>query len=223
MGTKVNPVTLRIGTIRTWSSKWYAKGKEFTKLLHEDLKMRDFLESKLKETGLARVEILRSANSVTVNLYTAKPGNLIGREGSGVEQLRADLEKLSGSRCNINVKEVKKPNLEAKLVGEIIVQQLEKRISYRRAIKMSMDRVMEAGALGVKVYAGGRLNGVEISRSEYFNKGTVPLQTLRADIDYAYVPAHTRYGVIGVKVWIYRGLIFKKKTSEELMDQGTQS
>lgn len=215
MGNKINPNILRIGSYRTWDSKWFAKGKAFTKTLHEDLKVRKFVEQKLKEAGLSRIEILRTAHNVTLNIYAGRPGNIIGKGGSIVEELKAALEKLTGDKYVINIREVKKPNLDARLAGEFVVQQIEKRVSYRRAAKMLIDKALESGALGAKVLVAGRLNGVEISRSEFFTKGKVPLQTIRADIDYAYLPAHTSYGTIGVKIWIYRGMIFKKRNNNE--------
>ncbi len=217
MGNKVNPNILRMGSYKTWDSKWFAKGKEFTKILHQDLKIRKFVEKKLKEAGLSKIEILRSAKNVTLNVHTGKPGNIIGKGGSAVEELKVELEKMTGDKFIINIREVKKPNLDAHLAAELIVQQIEKRVSYRRAAKMTIDKALESGALGAKILVAGRLNGVEISRSEFFTKGKVPLQTIRADIDYASVPAHTQYGIIGVKVWIFRGMIFKKKTTEELV------
>jgi len=204
-----------MGSYRTWDSKWFAKGKEFTKTLHEDLKVRNFVEKKLKEAGLSRIEILRTSHNVTLNVYTGRPGNIIGKGGSAVEELKAALEKMTGDKYIINIREVKKPTLDARLAAENIVQQIEKRISYRRAAKMLIEKALESGALGAKVLVAGRLNGVEISRSEFFTKGKVPLQTLRADIDYALVPAHTAYGLIGVKVWIFRGMVFKKKSAPE--------
>lgn len=215
MGQKINPNSYRMGSYRTWDSKWFAKGKEFTKTLHEDLKVRNFVEKKLKEAGLSRIEILRTSHNVTLNVYTGRPGNIIGKGGSAVEELKAALEKMTGDKYIINIREVKKPALDARLAAENIVQQIEKRISYRRAAKMLIEKALESGALGAKVLVAGRLNGVEISRSEFFTKGKVPLQTLRADIDYALVPAHTAYGLIGVKVWIFRGMIFKKKAVAE--------
>ncbi|MFA7277699.1 MAG: 30S ribosomal protein S3 [Candidatus Gracilibacteria bacterium] len=217
MGNKINPNILRLGNYRTWDSKWFAKGKEFTKILHQDLKLRKLIEVRLKEAGLSRIEILRSANNVTLNIHTGKPGNIIGKGGTAVEDMKVELEKLTGEKFLINIKEVKKPNLDAKLAAEIVVQQVEKRVSYRRAAKMLIDKALESGALGAKVLLAGRLNGVEISRSEFFTKGKVPLQTIRADIDYASIPAHTAYGIIGVKVWIYRGMVFKKKQTEEMI------
>lgn len=214
MGQKINPNIFRMGSYRTWDSKWFAKGKAFTKTLHEDLRVRKYVEKKLKEAGLSRIEILRTSHNVTLNVYAGKPGNVIGRGGSAVEELKAELEKLTGDKYLINIREVKKPALDARLAAENIVQQIEKRVSYRRAAKMLIEKALESGALGAKVLVAGRLNGVEISRSEFFTKGKVPLQTLRADIDYALVPAATPYGTIGVKVWIFRGMIFKKKAQQ---------
>ncbi len=218
MGNKVNPNILRLGNYKTWDSKWFAKGKEFTKILHQDLKIRAFVEKRLKEAGLSRTEILRSAKNVTLNVHTGRPGNIIGKGGSAVEELKIELEKMTGDKFIINIREVKKPNVDARLAAELIVQQIEKRVSYRRAAKMTIDKALESGALGAKILVAGRLNGVEIARKEFFTKGKVPLQTIRADIDYASVAAHTQYGIIGVKVWIFRGMIFKKKaTTEELV------
>lgn len=223
MGHKINPNILRMGSYRTWDSKWFAKGKEFTKILHQDLKIRKFVEKKMKEAGLSRIEILRSANNVTLNVHTGKPGNIIGKGGSAVEELKDELHKMTGEKFIVNIKEVKKPNLDAKLAGELVVQQIEKRISYRRAAKMLIDKALESGALGAKVLVCGRLNGVEIARKEFFTKGKVPLQTIRADIDFAMVPAHTAYGIIGVKVWIFKGMVFKRKANEELITRGTEA
>lgn len=225
MGQKVNPNVLRLGYIRSWDSKWFAKGKEFTKFLHRDIEIRKLLEKKLKEAGVSHIEILRSGTNVNVIVHTGKPGIIIGKGGEAVEVLKKELEKKTGEKCTITIREIKKPNLNAKLAAELIAQQIEKRISYRRAAKMTIDKALEGGALGAKVFVSGRLNGVEISRSEFFSKGKVPLHTLRADIDYAFVPAFTSYGAIGVKVWIYRGLLFKKRTtgSEELISVSTEA
>lgn len=214
MGQKVNPHIFRIGIIKTWDSKWFSGEKKYVKLLHQDLEIRKFIQKKLVEASLGKIEILRSANQIVVNIYSAKPGAVIGMQGEMVEQVKKDLEKLCGERVQINIKEIKKPTIVAQIVAESIAKQIEKRISYRRAAKMAIEKALETGALGAKVLVSGRLNGVEISRSEFFTKGKVPLQTLRADIDYAYHPAFTAYGAIGVKVWINRGLIFKKKGQE---------
>lgn len=210
MGQKVNPNILRMGIIRSWDSKWFSGKKKYAKLLHQDLKIRKHIEKKLSaEGGVAKIEILRSANQIVINIHSAKPGTVIGLQGEMVEKLKKELEKICSEKIQINIKEVKKPAVIAKLLAENVAKQIEKRISYRRAAKMGLDKALEAGAQGAKILVKGRLNGVEIARSEFFAKGKVPLQTLRADIDYAYCPAFTSYGAIGVKVWIYRGLVFK--------------
>lgn len=211
MGQKVNPIILRIGINKECSSKWYANKRTFAGLLHQDLEIQKTLQKMLMEAGVANIEILRNTNQVTVNVYTAKPGLVIGRQGENIEILRTELEKKFNQRMTINIKEIKKPGLSAKLLAESIAKQIEKRISYRRASKMAIDKSLESGAIGAKVYVSGRLNGVEIARNEMFSKGKIPLHTLRADIDYACMPAFTTYGTIGVKVWIYKGEVFKKK------------
>ncbi|MBA4336281.1 30S ribosomal protein S3 [bacterium] len=210
MGQKVNPISLRIGINRLWDSKWYASKKKFAKTLHQDLAIEKTIRAKLKDASVSKIEILRTANAVTININTAKPGLIIGRGGETIEELREFLEKSFDNRFSVNIIEIKQPNLDARLVAESIVSQVEKRISYRRAAKMAIDKSLEVGALGVKVRAAGRLNGVEIARTEFFSKGKIPLHTFRADIDYAYIPAATSYGQIGVKVWIYKGDVFKK-------------
>lgn len=216
MGQKVSPVGLRIGIIRDWESKWYA-GKDFGTLLMEDVKIREFLKSKLKDAAVSHIEIERAANRVNVTIHTAKPGMVIGKGGAEVENLRAHIAKMTGKKVHINIAEIKNADLDAILVAENIAQQLERRISFRRAMKQAMQRTMRAGAKGVKVMVSGRLGGAEIARSEGYNEGTVPLHTLRADIDYGTAEAHTTYGRIGVKVWIYRGEVLpaKKKANPE--------
>lgn len=204
MGQKVNPHGLRVGIIKTWDAKWYAD-KDYAKNLHEDVKIRDFIKQKLYATGIARVEIERAANRVKVIIHTAKPGMVIGRGGSGIEELKGLLRKLTGKAIDINIAEVKQPELDATLVAENIAAQLEKRISFRRAMKQSVGRTMRMGAKGIKVMVGGRLGGAEIARSEGYREGSIPLHTLRADISYGTAEAHTTYGRIGVKVWIYKG------------------
>lgn len=204
MGQKVNPHGLRVGIIKTWDAKWYAD-KDYAKNLHEDVKIRDFIKEKLYATGIARVEIERAANRVKVIIHTAKPGMVIGRGGSGIEELKTLLRKLTGKTIDINIAEVKQPELDATLVAENIAAQLEKRISFRRAMKQSVGRTMRMGAKGIKVMVGGRLGGAEIARSEGYREGSIPLHTLRADISYGTAEAHTTYGRIGVKVWIYKG------------------
>ncbi|SFJ89177.1 SSU ribosomal protein S3P [Paenibacillus sp. UNC496MF] len=217
MGQKVNPVGLRIGVIRDWESKWYA-GKDFGDLLMEDVKIREHLKNKLKDAAVSKFEIERAANRVNVTIHTAKPGMVIGKGGSEVENLRSELSKISkGKKVHINISEIKNPELDAVLVAESIAQQLERRISFRRAMKQSIQRTIRAGAKGIKTSVSGRLGGAEIARQEGYSEGTVPLHTLRADIDYGTAEAHTTYGRIGVKVWIYRGEILptKKKAPQE--------
>ncbi|CAM4400123.1 MULTISPECIES: 30S ribosomal protein S3 [Saccharibacillus] len=218
MGQKVNPVGLRVGIIRDWESKWYA-GKDFGTLLIEDVKIREYLKAKLKESAVSKIEIERAANRVNVTIHTAKPGMVIGRGGAEVEVLRGEITKISnGKKVHINIAEIKNQELDAILVAESIAQQLERRVSFRRALKQSMQRTMRAGAKGIKTAVSGRLGGAEIARSEGYSEGTVPLHTLRADIDYGTAEAHTTYGRIGVKVWIYRGEVLppaKKQAAQE--------
>ncbi|QMV41568.1 30S ribosomal protein S3 [Cohnella cholangitidis] len=217
MGQKVNPVGLRIGIIRDWESKWYAD-KDFGSLLIEDVKIREFLKTKLKEAAVSKIEIERAANRVNVTIHTAKPGIVIGKGGAEVEVLRGQLTKITnGKKVHINISEIKNPELDAILVAESIAQQLERRVSFRRAMKQAMQRTQRAGAKGIKTSVSGRLGGAEIARQEGYSEGTVPLHTLRADIDYGTAEAHTTYGRIGVKVWIYRGEVLptKKRAAEE--------
>ncbi|MFD0675000.1 30S ribosomal protein S3 [Cohnella sp. GCM10027633] len=217
MGQKVNPVGLRIGVIRDWESKWYAD-KDFGDLLMEDVKIREFLKNKLKEASVSKIEIERAANRVNVTIHTAKPGIVIGKGGAEVEVLRGQLTKLTnGKKVHINISEIKNPEMDAILVAESIAQQLERRVSFRRAMKQAMQRTQRAGAKGIKTSVSGRLGGAEIARQEGYSEGTVPLHTLRADIDYGTAEAHTTYGRIGVKVWIYRGEVLptKKRAAEE--------
>ncbi|MBD3922886.1 30S ribosomal protein S3 [Paenibacillus sp. PR3] len=218
MGQKVNPVGLRIGIIRDWESKWFA-GKDFGALLIEDVKIREFLKNKLKDAAVSRIEIERAANRVNVTINTAKPGMVIGKGGSEVENLRNQLAKITnGKKVHINITEIKHADLDAILVAESIAQQLERRTSFRRALKQAIQRTMRSGAKGIKTSVSGRLGGAEIARTEGYSEGTVPLHTLRADIDYGTAEAHTTYGRIGVKVWIYRGEVLptaKKKAAQE--------
>jgi len=204
VGQKVSPVGLRLGIIRDWESKWYAD-KDFATLLHEDLKIRKFVKGRLKDAAVSTIEIERAANRVNVTIHTAKPGMVIGKGGAEVEVLRKALTDLTGKRVHINIHEIKRPDLDATLVAENIARQLENRISFRRAQKQAISRTMRAGAKGIKTLVSGRLGGADIARSEGYSEGTVPLHTLRADIDYGTAEAHTTYGRIGVKVWIYRG------------------
>ncbi|MCQ1530936.1 30S ribosomal protein S3 [Lutispora saccharofermentans] len=218
MGQKVNPHGLRVGIIKDWDSKWYANDKDFSDLLIEDNKVREFLKKKLFASGISKIEIERTANKVKLNIFTAKPGMVIGKGGAGIEALRKEVEKLVNNKSvSINISEIKVPELDAQLVAENIAAQLEKRISFRRAMKQSMQRTMRSGAKGIKAMTSGRLGGAEIARSEWYREGTIPLQTLRADIDYGFAEAHTTYGRIGVKVWIYKGEVLPeaKKVVEE--------
>jgi small subunit ribosomal protein S3 len=215
VGQKVHPHGLRVGIIRDWDSKWYAE-KDYADLLHEDLRVRGYIEERLKDASLSRVEIERAANRVNVTVHTAKPGMVIGKGGSEVEALRKALNELTGKRVHINIVEVKRADLDAKLVAENIARQLENRVSFRRAQKQAIQRTLRSGAKGIKTQVSGRLGGAEIARAEHYSEGSVPLHTLRADIDYANVEANTTYGKLGVKVWIYRGEVLPtKKTTQE--------
>jgi len=206
LGQKISPSGFRIGVIRDWDARWYAE-KDYTKLLHEDLFIRAYIKGKQEGAGIARIEIDRAASNVRITIHTAKPGMVIGKGGTGVEKLRRELEEKTGKKIHLNIIEIKTPELNAWLVAESIAQQLSRRIAFRRAMKQAMSRTMRAGAKGIKVVCKGRLAGAEIARTEAYHEGTVPLQTLRADIDYGFVEAHTTYGRIGVKVWIYKGEI----------------
>lgn len=214
MGQKVNPKGLRIGIIRSWEGRWYA-GRNYEELLHEDLKIRKFIQKKLNQAGVPKVEIERAANRVKISVHAAKPGIVIGRGGTEVENLRKELEAMTGKQVAINIVEIKKPELDATLVAESVAQQLEKRVSFRRAMKQTVGRTMRAGAQGIKISCSGRLGGAEIARTEWYNEGKVPLHTLRADIDYGFAEANTTYGKIGVKVWIYRGEVFPVKKAAQ--------
>ena len=210
MGQKINPIGLRVGVIKDWESKWYAD-KDYADLLHEDIKIREYLEERLKTAAVSTIEIERAANRVNITIHTGKPGMVIGKGGSEVEKLRKKLSDLTGKRIHINIVEIKKVDLDAKLVAENIARQLEGRISFRRAQKQVIQRTMRAGALGIKTQVSGRLGGADIARAEHYSEGTVPLHTLRADIDYAHAEADTTYGKLGVKVWIYRGEVLPEK------------
>ena len=214
MGQKINPIGLRVGIIRDWDAKWYAE-KEYANYLHEDLRIRSYIAKNLSDAAVSTVEIERAANRVNVSVHTAKPGMVIGKGGSEVESLRKNLNELTGKRVHINIVEIKKPDLDAKLVGEGIARQLENRVAFRRAQKQAIQRTMRSGAKGIKTQVSGRLNGADIARAESYSEGTVPLHTLRADIDYAWEEADTTYGKLGVKVWIYRGEVLPTKKNAE--------
>ncbi len=214
MGQKVNPHGLRVGIIKDWSSKWYSGKRDFSNLLIEDKKIRKYIKNKFYTSGVSKVEIERAANRAKVTIFTAKTGMVIGKGGAGVDDLKKELEVMTGKNVFINIIEIKVPELDAQLVAENIASQLEKRVSFRRAMKQSIQRTMRAGAKGIKTMVSGRLGGAEIARSERYSEGTIPLQTLRADIEYGFAEADTTYGKIGVKVWIYKGEILGKTKSE---------
>ncbi|MGB7604887.1 MAG: 30S ribosomal protein S3 [Lutisporaceae bacterium] len=216
MGQKVNPHGLRVGIIKDWDTKWFANDKNFADFLVEDFKIREFLKAKLFIAGVSRIEIERTAARLRINIHAAKPGIIIGKGGSGIESLRKQVEAMVVSKnININITEVKVTEMDAQLVAENIAAQLEKRISFRRAMKQTMQRTMRSGAKGIKTMCAGRLGGAEIARSEWYREGTIPLQTLRADIDYGVAEAHTTYGRIGVKVWIYKGEVLPEAKAKK--------
>lgn len=204
MGQKVNPIGLRLGITRTWESKWYAEG-EYSKLLHEDFKLRNFLKKRLYHAGISKIEIERAANKAKINIHTARPGLIIGKKGSEVEIIKKDLAKLTDKEVFLNILEVRKPEMDAQLVAENVALQLERRIAFRRAMKKSVTSALKFGAKGIRITCSGRLGGAEMSRTEWYREGRVPLHTLRADIDYGFAEAKTTYGIIGVKVLIYKG------------------
>lgn len=214
MGQKVNPKGLRIGIIRDWDSRWYANKKDFKDFLYEDYQIRKYVKNKLYASGISKIETERSNKKVKVNIFTAKPGIVIGRGGQEVENLRKHLEKMTGKKVAVNITEVKRPELDAQLVAESVAASLEKRIAFRRAMKQTVTRTMRMGAEGIKIMCAGRLGGAEIARSEWYAEGKVPLHTLRADIDYAFAEANTAYGKIGVKVWIYKGEVLPQKAKK---------
>ena len=214
MGQKINPTGLRIGVIKNWESRWYAAPNKFGDTLVEDYELREYLLEKLAPAGVPKVEIERDAKRVYVNIHCAKPGMVIGRQGAEIEKLKKICEKkLGGKEVSLNIIEIKQPDLNAQLVAESIASQLERRVSYRRALKQSIGRAMKLGARGIKIQASGRLAGAEIARSETYKEGTIPLQTIRADIDYGFAEAKTTYGRIGVKVWLYRGEVLHETRS----------
>jgi small subunit ribosomal protein S3 len=208
MGHKVHPTGIRLGIAKDWNSKWYANKGEYAQYLAADLKVREMLRKKLAQAGISKILIERPAKTARVTIHTARPGVVIGKKGEDIEKLRKEVSDMMGVPAHINVSEVRKPELDAQLVAESIAQQLERRIMFRRAMKRSVGNAMRLGALGIKINVSGRLNGAEIARSEWSREGRVPLHTLRADIDYGFAEAHTTYGVIGIKVWIYKGEIF---------------
>ena len=221
MGQKVNPHGLRVGIIKDWDSNWYAdkRNDEFAKNLAEDQVLRKYLKTTLYKSNISKIEIERSAKNVKIVLYTAKPGVVIGKGGAGIEKIKADAQKLTDKKLFIDVKEIKKPDADAQLVAENIAAQLENRVSFRRAMKSTMSRTMKAGAKGIKTSVSGRLGGADMARTEFYSEGTIPLQTLRADIDYGFAEADTTYGKVGVKAWIYNGEILPTKGTKEGSDK----
>lgn len=222
MGQKVNPHGLRLGVVKTWDAKWYAD-KDYAKNLHEDIKIRAFLKENLYTAGVSKIETERSSNRLKLTIHTAKPGMVIGRGGSGIEQIKNGLKKLTTKHVDINIAEIKQPDLDSTLVAENIAAQLERRIAFRRAMKQAVGRTMRMGAKGIKVMVGGRLGGAEIARSEAYREGSIPLHTLRADIDYGTAEAHTTYGRIGVKVWIFKGEVLPQKKVAAAVVEGSEA
>jgi len=209
MGQKVNPNGFRLGVNRTWSSRWFSKSN-YAKFLHQDLEIKSYVEKKLKNASIAKINIERAAKKIRISIYSSRPGIIIGKKGADIEDLKNKLTKLSNLEVFLDIKEIRKPEVEAKLVAENIATQLEKRVSFRRAMKKSVQSTMRLGAKGIKILCSGRLGGAEIARNEKYNEGSVPLHTLRSDIDYATAEAETTYGIIGIKVWINKGIILKK-------------
>ncbi len=210
MGQKINPIGFRLGVIKTWDSKWYSKA-DYAKLLHEDIKLREFLKKRLYHSGVSKIEIERAANKAKINIYTARPGLIIGKKGSEVENLKKDLTRLTDKEVYLNIQEVRKPELDAQLVAENVALQLERRVAFRRAMKKSVTTALKFGAKGIRITCSGRLGGAEMSRTEWYREGRVPLHTLRADIDYGFSEAKTTYGIIGIKVLIFKGEVLPEK------------
>jgi len=226
MGQKVNPIGLRLGINRTWDSRWFAR-KDYSSLLHEDLKLRDFLNERLLQAGVSKIIIERAAKKTRITIHSARPGVVIGKKGADIEKLRLDLSKMTNSEVSLNILEIRKPEIDAKLIADGIAQQLERRVAFRRAMKRAVQSAMRLGALGIRINCGGRLGGAEIARMEWYREGRVPLHTLRADIDYGTATAKTTYGTCGVKVWIFKGEIMEhdpfavEKRQAENTDQGS--
>jgi small subunit ribosomal protein S3 len=213
LGQKVHPYGFRLGINRTWRSRWFAR-KDYGVLLHEDLHLKVMLKKKFAHAGISRIEVERAANKLTIIIFTSRPGIIVGKKGTEIEKLKKDLQTLTGRDVNLKIQEVNKPELDSQLVAEGIAQQLEKRIAFRRAMRRAVDSTLRFGAKGIKVRTSGRLNGAEIARTEWYLTGQLPLHTIRADIDYGFAEAHTTYGVIGVKVWIYKGEVFEMQRPE---------
>lgn len=220
MGQKVHPIGLRVGIIKDWDARWFAKKRDYANLILEDVKIRNYIKKRLYVSGIAKVEIERAANRLKVTIHTARPGMVIGRQGTEVDLIRKEIEKFSGKQVQLNIAEVKVPEITAQLVAENIAFQLERRVSFRRAMKQAIGRAMRLGAQGIKVACSGRLMGAEIARTEGYSEGKVPLHTLRADIDYGFAEANTTYGKIGVKVWIYKGEVLPAKKRVKAKAEG---
>lgn len=223
MGQKVHPTGIRLGIIKDWTSTWYANTKEYANYLHTDIKVRDYLRKKLANASVSRIQIERPANNARVIIHTARPGIVIGKKGEDIERLRMEISTMMGVPAQVSVEEIRKPELDAYLVAESVAQQIERRIMFRRAMKRAVTNTMRLGALGIKINVSGRLNGAEIARSEWYREGRVPLHTLRADIDYGFAEAHTTYGVIGIKVWIFKGEIFGAGDQQEEGATGSET
>ena len=214
MGQKVHPIGIRLGIVKDWTSTWYADSKDYANFLNLDLQVRDFVKKRLSHASVSRIQIERPANNAVLTVHTARPGIVIGKKGEDIERLRGEVSRKMGMPVHINIEEIRKPEIEAQLVAESVAQQLERRIMFRRAMKRAVGNAMRLGAQGIKINVGGRLNGAEIARSEWYREGRVPLHTLRADIDYGFAEANTTYGIIGVKVWIFKGEILGREEQQ---------
>ena len=223
MGQKVNPNGIRLGIVKDWTSKWYADSRQFADYLNNDIKVRDYLKRRLSHASVSRIKIERPAKNAMITIYTARPGIVIGKKGEDIEALRKDVSRMMGIPVHINIEEIRKPELDAQLVAESVAQQLERRIMFRRAMKRAVGNSMRLGAQGIRINVAGRLNGAEIARTEWYREGRVPLHTLRADIDYGFAEARTTYGIIGVKVWIFKGEVFGKPEQSAETDAGKKA
>jgi small subunit ribosomal protein S3 len=219
MGQKIHPTGFRLGIVTDWNSKWYADTKDYANYLHADLQVREYLKKKLQHASVSKIEISRPAKNARIVIHTARPGIVIGKKGEDIERLRLDVSKMMGVPVHINIEEIRKPELDATLVAESVAQQLVKRIMFRRAMKRAVSNSMRLGAEGIRINVGGRLNGAEIARSEWYREGRVPLHTLRANIDYGTAEALTTYGIIGIKVWIFKGEVFDSKSEPESTEE----
>ncbi len=222
MGQKIHPTGFRLCVTRNWNSRWFAKGQDFPDMLNEDIRVREYLKKKLAHASVGRILIERPAKTARVTVFSARPGVVIGKKGEDIEQLRGDLQRIMGVPVHVSIEEIRKPEIDAKLIADSIAQQLEKRIMFRRAMKRAMQNAMRLGAQGIKIMSSGRLNGIEIARNEWYREGRVPLHTLRADIDYATSEARTTYGVIGIKVWVYKGEMLARNEQPEVVEPSAE-